>query len=275
MKRRDFLKYVGCGCCGFSLASCSSAPITNRKQITFMPESMINNQAAKAYENFKKKAKVSKDIETFELIKSIGSKMEIAISSYFKMKKLKDPTENFKWEYILVDDDKTLNAWCMPGGKIAVYSGILKVTKNKDGLANVMGHEIAHAVAKHSVERASAGMALNVGTAVADIFLGGAISRTRNTVGKTTGVDILQVGVFNPFTRSQETEADYLGLAFCSLTGYNLYEGAELWKRMRDLNKGKEPPQFLSTHPSSTNRIAQIRSWIPSIRKKFPKLKNV
>ena len=275
MKRRDFLKYVGCGCCGFSLASCSSAPITNRKQITFMPESMINNQAAKAYENFKKKAKVSKDVETFELIKSIGSKMEIAISSYFKMKKLKDPTENFKWEYILVDDDKTLNAWCMPGGKIAVYSGILKVTKNKDGLANVMGHEIAHAVAKHSVERASAGMALNVGTAVADIFLGGAISRTRNTVGKTTGVDILQVGVFNPFTRSQETEADYLGLAFCSLTGYNLYEGAELWKRMRDLNKGKEPPQFLSTHPSSTNRIAQIRSWIPSIRKKFPKLKNV
>ena len=275
MKRRDFLKYVGCGCCGFSLASCSSAPITNRKQITFMPESMINNQAAKAYENFKKKAKVSKDIETFQLIKSIGSKMEIAISSYFKMKKLKDPTENFKWEYILVDDDKTLNAWCMPGGKIAVYSGILKVTKNKDGLANVMGHEIAHAVAKHSVERASAGMAMNVGTAVADIFLGGAISRTRNTVGKTTGVDILQVGVFNPFTRSQETEADYLGLAFCSLTGYNLYEGAELWKRMRDLNKGKEPPQFLSTHPSSTNRIAQIRSWIPSIRKKFPKLKNV
>jgi len=275
MKRRDFLKYVGCGCCGFSLASCSSAPITNRKQITFMPESMINNQAAKAYENFKKKAKVSKDVETFKLIKSIGSKMEIAISSYFKMKKLKDPTENFKWEYILVDDDKTLNAWCMPGGKIAVYSGILKVTKNKDGLANVMGHEIAHAVAKHSVERASAGMAMNVGTAVADIFLGGAISRTRNTVGKTTGVDILQVGVFNPFTRSQETEADYLGLAFCSLTGYNLYEGAELWKRMRDLNKGKEPPQFLSTHPSSTNRIAQIRSWIPSIRKKFPKLKNV
>jgi len=275
MKRRDFLKYVGCGCCGFSLAACSKAPITNRKQITFMPESLINNQAAKAYENFKKKAKVSKDVRTFELIKSIGSKMEFAISSYFKMKKLKDPTENFKWEYTLVDDDKTLNAWCMPGGKIAVYSGILKVTKNEDGLANVMGHEIAHAVAKHSVERASAGMALNVGTAVADIFLGGAISRTRNTVGKTTGVDILQVGVFNPFTRSQETEADYLGLAFCSLTGYNLYEGAELWKRMRDLNKGKEPPQFLSTHPSSTNRIAQIRSWIPSIRKKFPKLKNV
>ena len=177
---------------------------------------------------------MSKDIKTLNMIKRIGEKMEKAIAFYFNSKNLKDPTKNFKWEYILVDDDKTLNAWCMPGGKIAVYTGILKVTKNEDGLANVMGHEIAHAVAKHSVERASAAMALNLGTAVIDIFTGGVISRTRNTVGqKNTGVDILQVGVFNPFTRSQESEVDYLGLAFASLTGYNLYEGAELWKRMK------------------------------------------
>ena len=275
MKRREFLKYVGCGCCAFGLPSCSSAPITNRKQITFFPESVINSQAIKAYEQFKKKAKISKDTETLKLIEEIGGKMKIAISTYFKNKKMKDPTEDYKWEYTLVDDDKTLNAWCMPGGKIAVYSGILKVTKNKDGLANVMGHEIAHAVAKHSVERASASLALNVGVTVADIFTGGIIGRTRNTVGKTTGVDILQVGIFNPFTRSQETEADYLGLVFCSMTGYNLYEGAELWKRMREENKGKEIPQFLSTHPSSTNRIRQIRSWIPSIRQKYPTLSNI
>ena len=127
---------------------------------------------------------MSKDITTLNMVKRIGSKMEKAISFYFKNKNLKDPTQNFKWEYILVDDDKTLNAWCMPGGKIAIYTGILKVTKNEDGLANVMGHEIAHAVAKHSVERASAAMALNIGTAVVDIFTGGIISRTRNTVGK-------------------------------------------------------------------------------------------
>ena len=274
MKRRDFIKYVGCGCCSVLVTACSSTPITKRKQLKIYPESVINANAEKAYAQFKKKAKMSKDITTLNTIKRIGSKMEKAITYYFTSKNLKDPTKGFKWEYVLVDDDKTMNAWCMPGGKIAVYTGILKVTKNEDGLANVMGHEIAHAVAKHSVERASAAAVLNVGTTVADIFLGGAISRTRNEVGKNTGVDILQVGVFNPFTRKQESEADYLGLAFASLTGYNLYEGAELWKRMKK-EMGKEIPQFLSTHPSPTNRIRQIRNWIPQIRQQFPKIKNI
>ena len=274
MKRRQFLTYLGCGCCSAILPSCTSTPITKRKQLKIYPESTINANAAKAYAQFKKKAKLSKDLKTLNMIKRIGAKMEKAITYYFASKQLKDPTKNFKWEYILVDDDKTLNAWCMPGGKIAVYTGILKVTKNEDGLANVMGHEIAHAVAKHSVERASATMVLNVGTALIDIFSGGTISRTRNTVGRNTGVDILQVGIFNPFTRKQETEADYLGLAFASLTGYNLYEGAELWKRMQK-EMGGNIPQFLSTHPSPKNSIRQIRNWIPQIRSQFPKIKNI
>ena len=274
MKRRDFIKYVGCSCCSVLVTACSTTPITQRKQLKIYPESVINANAAKAYTQFKKKAKMSKDITTLNTIKRIGNKMEKAISFYFAKKNLKDPTKGFKWEYVLVDDDKTINAWCMPGGKIAVYTGILKVTKNEDGLANVMGHEIAHAVAKHSVERASTAVVLDVGTTVADIFLGGAISRTRNEVGRNTGVDILKVGIFNPFTRKQESEADYLGLAFASLTGYNLYEGAELWKRMRK-EMGNEIPQFLSTHPSPTNRIRQIRNWIPQIRQQFPKIKNI
>jgi len=274
MKRRQFIAYLGCGCCSVLLPACTTTPITNRRQLSIIPEATINANAIKAFNAFKKKAKLSKDIRTLNIIKRIGSKMERAISYYFKSKNLKDPTSNFKWEYILVDEDKTINAWCMPGGKIAVYTGILKVTKNEDGLANVMGHEIAHAVAKHSVERASTSMALDLGTAVIDIFTGGVISRTRNTVGQNTGVDILQIGIFNPFTRKQESEADYLGLAFASLTGYNLYEGAELWKRMRK-EMGGEIPQFLSTHPSPTNRIRQIRNWIPQIRTQFPKIKNI
>ena len=171
---------------------------------------------------------------------------------------------------MLVDNDKVVNAWCMPGGKIAVYTGLLKITQNKNALAVVMGHEIAHAVAKHSVERMSQAMAVNLGTQVADIFLGGAINRTRNTVGRATGMDIFQLGVMNPFGRKQETEADYLGLIFSSLSGFNITESYKLWERMQKANKGKEPPQFLSTHPSSQNRIENLKSWINKIILEYP-----
>ena len=270
MKRREFVKYIGCGCCSFSLASCSSAPITNRKQITFYPESVINSKAAQAYEKFKKKAKISKDTETLKLIKSIGSKMEVAISSYFKMKKIKDPTENFKWEYTLVDDDKMLNAWCMPGGKIAVYSGILKVTKNEDGLANVMGHEIAHAVAKHSVERASRGALLQTGTSLIDIFSGGKLGQINQATGMNTVGLLSQIGIMNPFSRTQESEADYLGMIFASLSGFDIRETKKLWERMKAENKGKEPPQFMSTHPSSSKRIKDLSEWENSVILDYP-----
>ena len=160
----------------------------------------------------------------------------------------------------------------MPGGKIAVYTGILDVAENNDGLATIMGHEIAHAVAKHSVERMSQAMALQVGTQVADIFLGGAINRTRSTVGRATGMDIFQLGMMNPFGRKQETEADYLGLIFSSLSGYNIKESVKFWERMSKAKKGKEPPQFLSTHPSSTNRMENLNNWINEIILKYPPL---
>ena len=160
----------------------------------------------------------------------------------------------------------------MPGGKIAVYTGLLKITKNKHALSIVMGHEIAHAVAKHTLERQSQALTINLGTSVADIFLGGAISRTRNTVGKNTGFDIFQLGIMNPFGRKQETEADYLGLIFSSLAGYDIREAVPLWKRMAEKNKGKEPPQFLSTHPSSKNRIQNLEKWLSEVTIKYPPL---
>jgi len=158
----------------------------------------------------------------------------------------------------------------MTGGKIAVYTGLLKITKNKHALAAVMGHEIAHAVAKHSVERMSQAMTINIGTAVADIFLQGAISKTRNTVGKNTGFDIISIGITNPFGRVQETEADYLGLIFSSLAGYDIREAAKLWERMSADKKGKEVPQFLSTHPSSKKRIDNLNKWVAEVMIKYP-----
>ena len=275
INRRKFIELISYGCCGLVLPSCSTVPITKRKQLSIYPESSINSSAAKAYENFKTKNKLITTGKQLDAIKEIGNRIEYAVSSFFLEENGKDPTSHFQWDYILVDNDKIKNAWCMPGGKIAIYTGILKITQNDNALAAVMGHEIAHAVAKHSVERASQALTVNIGTQVADIFLGGAINRTRNTVGKASGMDIFQLGIFNPFGRKQETEADYLGLIFSSLAGYDIREAAELWKRMSESNKGKEPPQFMSTHPSSKNRIINLNEWTAEVMIKYPPIKRI
>ena len=273
INRRKFLGYFGCCACGIMIPSCTSAPITERKQLKLLPESTINRQAAQLYENVKNKTKLSDDKKQLNEIKEIGSRIEESVSAYFDSVDKRDPTVNFRWEYILIDNDKIKNAWCMPGGKIAVYTGILKITKNKDGLASVMGHEIAHAVAKHSVERASRALVLNVGTAAIDIFSGGAISRT----SRTTGVDVAGMlrafGIDFPFGRKQEAEADYLGLIFSSLGGFDIRESVKIWERMKEEYKGQEPPEWMSTHPSSDKRIASLKKWIPEIIVSYPPTK--
>ena len=274
INRRKFLSLFGCGCCSLVLPSCSSVPITERKQLTIIPESKINRQAAAAYEQFRTKSKLITDGPQLKEVIDIGKKIEVAVSSFFLNKGQEDPTRNFGWDYVLVNNDKVVNAWCMPGGKIAVYTGLLKITKNTNALSIVMGHEIAHAVAKHSVERASQAMTINLGTTVAAIFLGGAINRTRNTIGQNTGMDVFKIGIMNPFGRKQETEADYLGLIFSSLAGYDIRESVKLWERMAEKNKGKEPPAFLSTHPSSKKRIKNLDSWITEVMIKYPPIKS-
>ena len=273
INRRKFLGLFGCGCCSIILPSCTTVPITERKQLSIISEAKINRQASLAYEKFKQKTKIITSGSKFEEITTIGKKMENAVSSFFISQNKEDPTTNFEWEYVLVDNDKIVNAWCMPGGKIAVYTGLLKVTKNTDALSIVMGHEIAHAVARHSIERASQAMTVNLGTSIADIFLGGAINRTRNTVGQNTGLDIFQIGIMNPFGRKQESEADYLGLIFSSLSGFDIRESVELWKRMSQNKKGKEIPVFLSTHPSSEKRIENLKGWIDEVIIKYPPIK--
>jgi len=275
INRREFLEiFGGCGC-ALMVSSCSSAPITKRKQLKLLPESTLNRQAAQIYENVKKKTKLSEDKKKLDEIKEIGSNIEESVSLYFQSINKKDPTFNFRWEYILIDNDKIRNAWCMPGGKIAVYTGILPITKNKHGLAAVMGHEIAHAVAKHSVERASRALVLNVGTQIADIASGGVLSRTSRAAGVDVAGMLRTFGIDNPFGRKQETEADYLGLIFSSLAGYDIRESVKIWERMKESNKGEEPPEWMSTHPSNLRRINALKNWIPEITMNYPPIKKL
>ena len=273
MNRRKFLTYVGCGCCGIVINSCTTAPITDRKQLKLIPEAKLNAQAAQIYEKVKEKEKLIKDTKSINEIKEIGKKMEDAISIYFDKSNLPDPTANFNWEYILIDNDKVKNAWCMPGGKIAVYTGMLEVTKNTNALAAVMGHEIAHAVAKHSVERASRSVVLQTSTQLIDIFSGGKLSQVNRATGMDTVGLLKQIGIMNPFTRKQETEADYLGLIFSSLSGYDIRETTKFWERMKEINKGKEPPEFMNTHPSSKKRIENIDGWMNEVILDYPPIK--
>ena len=273
MNRRKFIQYVGCGCGGFILNSCASVPITDRKQLRIIPEAKLNDQASQIYEKIKEKEKLIKTGNDLKQIKDIGSRMEDSISEYFYQANLNDPTTNFQWEYILIDNKKIKNAWCMPGGKIAVYSGMLDITKNKNGLAAVMGHEIAHAVAKHSVERASRGVILNTTVQITDILTGGKLSQVNRTTGMDTVGLLAKLGIMNPFSRKQESEADYLGLIFSSLSGYDIRETTNIWERMKEANKGKAPPEFMSTHPSADNRILKINEWINEITVDYPPIK--
>ena len=273
MNRRKFLNYIGCGCCGFIMNACSTAPITDRKQFKIISESKLNAQAEQIYEKVKAKEKMSDDLKSLKQIKEIGKRMEDSISEYFYMTNISDPTANFNWEYILIDNKKIKNAWCMPGGKIAVYTGMLDVTKNEDGLASVMGHEIAHAVAKHSIERASRSVVLSTGTQLIDIFTGGKLSQVNRVTGMNTVGLLSQLGIMNPFSRKQESEADYLGMIFASLSGYDIRETKMLWERMKESNKGKEPPEFMSTHPSSSNRIKKLSEWENSVILDYPPIK--
>jgi len=270
MNRRKFLHLFSCSCLVVGLHSCATAPITERKQLKLISEYKLNAQAKQIYEQIKKKEKMSEDLATLNQIKEIGKKMEDSIYEYFSRENLPDPTTGFEWEYILIDNKKVKNAWCMPGGKIAIYTGMLEITKNVNGLAAVMGHEIAHAVAKHSIERASRNVAINVVTQVTDVLSGGKLS----TVNRTTGINTIglltKMGIVNPFNRKQEIEADYLGLIFASLSGYDIRETIKVWERMKEAKKGKAPPEFLSTHPSPENRKIKIASWINEVTLKYP-----
>ena len=264
LKRRDFIKKFSCACCTpFFLSSCTEVAITNRKEFSFVSEESINKQAKQAYDSIKKTENIIKSGSQVSMLNEVGKKVTTSVESYFNEMGQFETLKNYEWEYILIDDPDTLNAWCMPGGKIAFYTGILDITENEDGMASVMGHEIAHAVAKHSLERASQSLALKVGTTILDIALEGALSSS------SADDYIVNLGLTLPFNRLQESEADYLGLSFMTMAKYDNHEAYRVWERMQKAYEGKSPPEFLSTHPSPKNRIEKIKNWIPEVNLRF------
>ena len=264
LKRRDFIKKFSCACCApFFLSSCTEVAITNRKQLSFVSEESINKQAKQAYDSIKKTENIIKSGSQVRMLNEVGKKVTTSVESYFNEMGQFETLNNYDWEYILIDDPDTLNAWCMPGGKIAFYTGILDITENEDGMASVMGHEIAHAVAKHSLERASQSLALKVGTTILDIALEGALSSS------SADDYLVNLGLTLPFNRLQESEADYLGLSFMTMAQYDNHEAYRVLGRMQKAQEGKSPPEFLSTHPSPKNRIEKIKNWIPEVNLRF------
>ena len=264
LKRRDFIKQISCACCApFLLTSCTEVAITNRKQFSFVSEESINKQAKQAYNSIKQTENIIRSGSQADMLNEVGKKVTSSVESYFNDMGQFETLKNYEWEYILIDDPDTLNAWCMPGGKIAFYTGILDITENEDGMASVMGHEIAHAVAKHSLERASQSLALKVGTTILDIALEGALSSS------SADDYLVNLGLTLPFNRLQESEADYLGLSFMTMAKYDNNEAYRVWERMQKAQEGKSPPEFLSTHPSPKNRIEKIKDWIPEVNLRF------
>ena len=267
LSRRKFVWGMTCTCGTLLLPSCAEVAMSDRKQFIILSDDFLYSKTFPAYENFKSQTKLITGTSEYDNIVKIGYDIRDAINVYYANQGGEDPTENFQWEFALVDDDQTKNAWCMPGGKIAFYSGILPIAKNDDGIASIMGHEIAHAVARHSAERASRSILMDAGTYALQRFVLGA---SLTGYSRDLYNQLRQLGLELPFSRSQESEADYLGLIFMSLAGYNIEESYKVWERMKEDMGGKGPAEFWSTHPSPDNRINKLKEWIPTVKLQYP-----
>jgi predicted Zn-dependent protease len=243
-------------------AACSTVPITGRQQIKIISSAELNAMAFQSYDEFLKNNKLSTDQKNVNLVKQVGNKIKDAVEEYLKANGQSNITQGFEWEFNLVED-KQVNAWAMPGGKVVFYSGIIPVCKDEDGVAVVMGHEIAHIIAGHGNERMSQGLMTEIGgNLVLSTLLKEKPEKTKKIFMSAYGLGA-QVGVLLPFSRTHEKEADRLGLIFMTMAGYDPYEAPKFWEKMMEKSGGKEPPQFLSTHPSSESRVADLKSSIP------------
>jgi len=243
------------------ILSCATNPFTGKKTLALVPNSQLFPTAFAQYDKFLTENKVVKGPSDAQKITRVGQRIAVAAELWLNANGYKGYLKDYKWEYNLVND-KTVNAWCMPGGKIVFYTGILPIAQSETGVAAIMGHEVAHALANHGQQRMSAGMLQQAGGLGVAVATGNESSEKQQIWMQAYGITTTLGGML-PFSRSHETQSDEIGLILMAIAGYNPEEAAELWKRMKANNGGKTPPQFLSTHPSNDSRIANLTKLAP------------
>lgn len=243
--------------------SCSTVPITGRKRVNIINDADILPASFAQYENFLKENTLSKDAKMTAEIENVGMRISRAVDRFMRANGMIEEANSYQWEFKLVQDDQ-MNAWCLPGGKVVFYTGILPVCKNTDGIAAVMGHEIAHAFAKHGQERMTSAYGQQLGGVAVAIGTSGQNYETQALWNSIYGISS-QVGML-AYSRTHETEADKLGMVFMIMAGYDPEEAIEVWKRMKENSNGGAPPEFLSTHPSNETRIEDLTTYLPIAR---------
>lgn len=239
---------------------CAEVPLTHRTSLRLLPQSELLNLSLQQYEKVLSKSKLSTDKEKTEMVQKVGKKIASGAEAFLKDAGLEDQIKDYQWEFSLIEDDEVINAWCMPGGKVAVYTGILPVAKDENGLAVVMGHEVAHAIAQHGNERMSQNLLTSMGGIALSVALSEKPGQTRELFMTAYGVGS-NVGFLLPYSRVHESEADRIGLVITAMAGYDPREAIPFWERMSK-EGGDRPPEFLSTHPAPSTRIADLRSHV-------------
>jgi predicted Zn-dependent protease len=253
--------------------ACTRNMITGRNQLSLVSENQMQEMAKTEYKTFLSQNKVANPSQSkdAEMVKRVGSRIANAVTQYYKSKNLSEAIDGYNWEYNLINSNEA-NAWCMPGGKIVVYSGLLPITQNEAGLAVVVGHEVAHAIARHGSERMSQGLVQQLGGVALNVALSSKPQQTQAIYNNLYGIGS-QVGFLLPHSRNQELEADKFGLQFAAMAGYNPREAIPLWERMQANSGGNKPPEFLSTHPAEGTRIARLNKEMPNALKYYKPVK--
>jgi len=252
-----------------ALAGCSKVAVSGRNQLILIPDGELLSMSTMQYQQFLQENKVSHDQRSVAMVQRVGKDIQGAVERYFRQQGQADALKGYAWEFNVVES-KEVNAWCMPGGKVVFYSGIIPVCKDETGIAVVMGHEVAHAVAKHGAERMSQEMLAQLGGTALSVALASKPQETQNLWMTAFGVSA-QYGALLPISRAQESEADHLGLVFMAMAGYDPNAALGFWQRMATASSGQAPPEILSTHPSDETRIRKIQEHLPEAMQYYAK----